>query len=203
VQCEALEDGAIAAACAGCSALQALHLNECGRLAAPCVRSAQLRKLHVGECAGLTAATFGPSHWDTPALTCLSIAHCRQPCLDLDQAGWPASLLDVSLDRCTALSDQALQRMVLFCQGLQRLVVRSCPRVQAPQLNSLCLTELDFGSCEQLCTRGVAGVLQGCPRLVRLELSGCDMVHVAELPPDAQAQLLRLCPGEKPADTGG
>lgn len=192
MQCEALEDDAIAAACAGCSALQALHVNECSRLEQPSFRSPELRRLHLGECDGLSAATFSPSHWATPSLTCLSITHCRQPDLNLDHAGWPASLRDVTLDHCTALSDQALRRLSQLCARLERLVVRSCPRVRAPELDAPCLTELDFGSCDQLCTQAVAAVLERCPRLARLELAGCDMVHTAELMETARAQLSQI-----------
>jgi hypothetical protein len=196
LQCAALEDAGIAAACAGCPALQALYVNECARLEQPSVRSAELRRLHLGECAQLTSATFSSSHWSTPSLTCLTIAHCRQPNLFLDHAGWPPSLLDVTLDRCTALSDEAVGRLGQVCSRLERLVVRSCPRIRAPALEGPCLTELDFGSCEQLSTQAIAAVLPRCPNLARLELAGCDLVHTAELSEDAQVRLLRMSQGK-------
>jgi len=180
-RCERVSDAAIGAICEGCCGLEVLHIDECRALTAPVLHSPTLTRLHLGECSGLENAVLSGACFRLPALSALSVTYCSQPGLTFDDAAWPASLRDIALDGCAALSDAALGRLSRMCSRLERLAARSCQQLQAPLVESISLTEIDFGSCEHLAPSGVAVVLAGCPRLIRLELGGCDQLQSQEL----------------------
>lgn len=175
-KCRLLVDATITAICEGCPALQELRAEECPSVVEPAARSLSLRRLEFEECSGLAASALSSSHLSTPALTSLSLAYCRQPGLVLDDAAWPPELQRVKLDGCHALTDHALGRLCSMSVRLEALSARSCPLLRSPHISGASLVEVDLGSCEGLVSDALRDLLDVCPSLSGIDVSGASLV---------------------------
>lgn len=74
------------------------------------------------------------------------------------------------------LCDGAVSQLCAECPSLQRLVLHGCTSLATPQITGPALEVLQLGMCEALEPSALVHVMHECPKLAKLDITGCELL---------------------------